>query len=304
MRIDDAPVTDVRGPLTAQRERLLNLLAGFGERDWGSPTVAPLWSVKDIALHLIDVDLSWVARFRDHDRSGSISSSTGHEGFVRGLAQRNQQWIDGTRVLSPRLIVEMLRWAGGEFDTALATVDLAQPSAVQWAGEAPLWFDLAREFTERWAHFQQIREAVARPQPNQDPPERQESEPDAHRGAKIRGSQAEGADGFAEDQDPYLPLVVRTFIWGFPHQYRAPAPAGTAIGLEIDGVGAWTLRRSGRGAWELDEGHPADPAATLRATGDAAWRLLTGAPYDERQVQLSGEPVLAAALLPVRGIIV
>ena len=271
MRIDDAPVTHVRGPLTAQRERLLNLLAGFGKRDWGAPTVAPLWSVKDIALHLIDVDLSWVARFRDHDRSGSISSSTGHEGFVRGLAQRNQQWIDGTRVLSPRLIVEMLRWAGGEFDTALATVDLAQPSAVQWAGEAPLWFDLAREFTERWVHFQQICEAVARPKPN---------------------------------QDPYLPLVVRTFIWGFPHQYRAPAPAGTAIGLEIDGVGAWTLRRSGRGAWELDEGHPADPAATLRATGDAAWRLLTGAPYDERQVQLSGEPVLAAALLPVRGIIV
>ena len=130
MWIADVPVTDVRGPLTAQRERLLSLLAGLSAAEWGSPTVAPEWSVKDMTLHLVDVDLSWGARFRDHDQSGSLSPSSGHEGFVRGLAQRNQQWIDGTRVLSPRLIVEMLRWSGGELDTALAAVDLARPSAV------------------------------------------------------------------------------------------------------------------------------------------------------------------------------
>jgi hypothetical protein len=83
-------------------------------------------------------------------------------------------------------------------------------------------------------------------------------------------------------QDGYLPLVLHTFIWGFPHQYQAPAPAGTTIALQVDGIGAWMLTRTATG-WTLDEGQPATPAASLRMTGEAAWRLLTGARYDARQ---------------------
>ena len=45
-------------------------------------------------------------------------------------------------------------------DAHLGTVDLAGPSSVYWAGEVPLWFDLAREFTERWVHYRQIQEAA------------------------------------------------------------------------------------------------------------------------------------------------
>ena len=112
-------------------------------------------------------------------------------------------------------------------------------------------------------HFQQIREAVARPQPNRGPGERRESESDEHRGSNGPGRNTEGVDGYDKGQDPYLPLVVRTFMGGFPHQYRAPAPVGTTIGLEIDGVGLWTLTRSDHDTWDLDEGRPADPAATL-----------------------------------------
>jgi hypothetical protein len=299
MRIADVPVIDVRGPLTTQRERLLDLLAGLDDGAWGSSTVGQ-WSVKDVALHLVDVDLSWVARFRDRDQSASIPESSGHEAFVRALAQRNQQWVDGTRALSPRLIVDLLDWSGGQLDAALAAVDLSRPSSVYWAGESPVWFDLAREFTERWVHFQQIREGVTPPEPNPELQGRRSS------GAGWPGHQAgtAGVDRLAVDQDPYLPLVVRTFIWGFPHQYRAPAPTGTTIGLEINGVGAWSLTRSDHGDWDLEEGWPAEPAAGLRITGDAAWRLLTGAPYDGGQAQLSGDPALAQALLHVRGIIV
>jgi hypothetical protein len=39
-------------------------------------------------------------------------------------------------------------------------------------------------------------------------------------------------------------------------------------------------------------------------SGEAAWRLLTGAPYEEREVEVSGDPALARPLLDVRGIIV
>jgi uncharacterized protein (TIGR03083 family) len=269
MRIGDVPVVDVREPLRVQRGRLLSLLATLSPEQWAASTAAPRWSVKDIALHLLDVDLSWLARDRDQDDTGQIFVSPGHEEFVRGLAQRNQRWVDGTRVLSPPLITGMLRWSGEQLDAYLGTVDLARPSSVYWAGQAPLWFDLAREFTERWVHYRQIEEAV----------------------------------GPGQGKDEYLPLVLRTFIWGFPHQYRAPAPVGTAVAVEIPGIGAWALTRTEAG-WSLGEGHAVASAAGLRISGEAAWRLLTGAPYDRSQMQLSGDPALAEPLLQVRGIIV
>jgi uncharacterized protein (TIGR03083 family) len=272
MRISEAPVVDVRGPLTAQRGRLLTLLTSLSDTQWAAPTAAPQWSVKDIALHLLDVDLSWLAHDRDHDQSGIIAVPADHDEFVRGLAQRNQRWVNGTQTLSPRLITGLLAWSGEQLDAYLRTVDLAGASSVYWAGEVPLWFDLAREFTERWVHYQQIRDA---------PPLGEHD----------------------HQQDEYLPLVLRTFIWAFPHQYRAPAPGGTAIALEIPGIGAWTLTRTATG-WSLDEGQPAAPAASLRITGEAAWRLLTGARYNARQVQLSGDPALAEPLLRIRGLIV
>jgi uncharacterized protein (TIGR03083 family) len=272
MRIGEAPVVDVRRSLTAQRGRLLSLLTSLSDAQWAAPTAAPGWSVKDIALHLLDVDLGWLAQDRDHDQTGIIAVPSDHEEFVRGLAQRNHRWVDGTRILSPRLITSLLRWSGEQLDAYLGTVDLAGASSVYWAGEVPSWFDLAREFTERWVHYQQIQEA-ARPA------------------------------GHDQQQDEYLPLVLRTFVWGFPHQYQAPAPAGTAIALEIPGTGAWTLTRTATG-WSLDDGQAAAPAASLRMSGAAAWRLLTGASYDARQVQLSGDPALAEPLLQVRSIIV
>ncbi len=160
MRIAEAPVVDVRGPLTAQRRRLLSLLTSLSDAQWAASTAAPQWPVKDIALHLLDVDLSWLARDRDHDRAGIIAVPSDHEEFVCGLAQRNQRWVDGTRILSPRLITDLLRWSGDQLDAYLGTVELAASSSVYWAGEVPLWFDLAREFTERWVHYRQIQEAA------------------------------------------------------------------------------------------------------------------------------------------------
>ena len=111
-------------------------------------------------LHLLDVDLSWLARDRDHYRAGIIAVPSDHEEFVCGLAQRNQRWVDGTRILSPRLITDLLRWSGDQLDAYLGTVELAASSSVYWAGGLPLWFDLAREFTERWVHYRQILQAA------------------------------------------------------------------------------------------------------------------------------------------------
>jgi hypothetical protein len=116
MEIGEVPLADVRGSLTAQRSRLLSLLASLNDAQWATPTAAPHWLVKDIALHLLDVDLGWIAQDRDHDQAGIIPVPPDHEEFVRGLARRNQRWVDGTRVLSPRLITSLLAWSGEQLD--------------------------------------------------------------------------------------------------------------------------------------------------------------------------------------------
>jgi hypothetical protein len=268
--IYDPPVEDVRPDLTAQRSRLLELLESLDDNQWHLATAAPAWSVKDIVLHLLDVDLSWLAQARDLDSSGIIPVPDDHAGFVQALADRHQAWVDGTHVLSPRLITDLLRWSGDALDTYLASVDLDEASSVYWAGNAPLWFDLAREFTERWVHFRQIRQAV-RP--------------------------------LETAKDEYLPIVIRTFMWGYPHQYNADAPSGTTVDIHIDDIGAWTLTR-GKDNWSLDEGPSERPAATLSMPGESAWRLLTNADYDSKTIDLSGDEELGCPLLLVRGIIV
>jgi uncharacterized damage-inducible protein DinB len=68
MRIREAPVVDVRGSLTTQRGRLLSLLTSFRDAQWAAPTAVPRWSVKDVALHLLAVDLGWLAHSRDHEQ--------------------------------------------------------------------------------------------------------------------------------------------------------------------------------------------------------------------------------------------
>jgi len=47
MQIGDAPVVDVREPLTAQRGGLLTLLTSLSLEQWAAPAAAPQWSVKE-----------------------------------------------------------------------------------------------------------------------------------------------------------------------------------------------------------------------------------------------------------------
>jgi hypothetical protein len=250
------------------------LLSSLSDEQWAAETAAPGWSVKDLSLHLLDVDLSWLSRERDRDHSGDIEVSATHGEFVNGLADRNERWVAGARSLSHELIIGLLGWAGEELTRYLDGVDLGAGSSVYWAGDAPMWFDMAREFTERWVHGRQIREAAL-------------------------GEQ--GAANLEEDQ--YLDLVIRTFIWGYPHQYKAEAPAGTVVAIEVEGVGGWTLTARDD-CWDLDEASVVDPVSSLTMTADAAWRLLTGAEYEESQVRIAGRADLAELLTKVRGIIV
>jgi hypothetical protein len=117
---------------------------------------------------------------------------------------------------------------------------------VDWAGKdpAPVWLDLAREYTERWHHQQQIRDAVDRP-------------------------------GLKEPK--YLAPVLDAFVRALPHTYRdVEANEGTLVGLTISGEsgGRWTIRREAA-KWNLYLDAGREPHAEVVIDEDMAWRLFT-----------------------------
>ena len=255
---------------------LLELLRGLGPDDWGRPAAGARWTVKDVAAHLLDTGLRRLSLQRDgHAATPPDAGIAGWADLVAYLDRLNAEWVAAARRLSPPVLIELLAASAPPLCELLAGLDPLAPApfGVAWAGEesSPNWFDVAREYTERWHHQQQIRDAAGRP----------------------------GLTGRR-----HLRPVLDAFLRALPHRWRdVAAPAGSRLAVEIDGAagGIWTLRREGTG-WELYEGDGGDagPAdARARLDGDAAWRLFTkGLDRDaaRRRVEIDGDRGLAEPL--------
>jgi uncharacterized protein (TIGR03083 family) len=270
MTVWTAEPLDLREQLRRERYDLLDLLGGLPDAEWLAPTPCTGWRVKDLALHILDDDLGWLSRGRDGDLDGLIAMDVDYRDFVEALNQKNQRWVDASRGLSRRLVRELLAWSGERVADYYDTLALTEPAGVIWAGgQVPGWLGLGRDFTERWVHQQQIREAVSRPG-------------DHHR---------------------YLPAVLSTFVWAFPHQYQPEAEAGTVVNLDLGTEARWHLVRRDH-EWDLEDGLADSPTAAINTDMDSAWRQLTGAAAPVGAVTTSGPAHLAHPLLDVRGIIV
>ena len=144
---------------------LLTLLSDLTDEEWCRPTACSSWSVKDVAQHLLGDDISILSRKRDY-YAPSGGRVEGWDDLVALLNEHNEAWVRATRGISPRLLRDLLRHTGAHVCDYFQSLDptiIGGP--VSWAGPdpAPVWLDLAREYTERWLHQQHIREAVARP---------------------------------------------------------------------------------------------------------------------------------------------
>jgi uncharacterized protein (TIGR03083 family) len=227
-------------------DALLDLLSGLSEEEWSRPTAAAGWSVKDIALHLLGDEISILSGKRDGFSEKSERLETWDE-LVAFLNTRNAAWVQAARRISPQLLCELLRFTGERANALFRSLDMdALGGAVSWAGPepAPVWLDVAREFTERWHHQQHIRDAVGKP----------------------------GCTG-----PFFLRPVLEAFMFGLPQAYRqVVAPEGTCVTLAIVGPsgGFWSLLREGE-RWQLYLGRPDQPAAEIVMPEDTAWRLFT-----------------------------
>ena len=264
-----------------ERAALLELLSGLTDDEWGRPTVCPGWSAKDIAAHLLGDDIGRLSRGRDAFAAAAFAP-TGRGDFEAELLafinRQNERWVEATRRLSPRLLIDLLRWSGEEARRYFESLDpFALGEPVSWAGPepAPVWLDVAREYTERWLHQQQIRDAVGKP------------------GLKERRL--------------FAP-VLDTFVRALPHTYRdVGAPAGAHVRLTITGGagGSWSLVR-GEGGWRLCAEADGEPQAAVVLDQETAWRLFTkGISRDEAlaTATISGERALGLKVLDTVSII-
>lgn len=260
-------------PLRAQ---LLKLLAGLGEDDWARPTAAPRWSVKDVAAHLLGGDVWILSGKRDAFRSPQKIES--NDELIELVNRLNAEWVAAAHRMSPRLLRELLSFTGPKVEACFASLDpMAMGGAVSWAGPepAPVWFDLAREFTERWHHQQQIRDATGRP----------------------------------PLYDPYfLSPVLDTFVRALPFAYRnSIEPAGTSVRFEISGEagGIWFVCKEEE-AWTLVLNATTEPATNVVIPQDVAWRLFTKGIDREKARSLAaigGRADLAAPIFAATAII-
>jgi uncharacterized protein (TIGR03083 family) len=265
------------------RLRLLDLLSDLADEQWRLPTVCAGWSVKDVALHLLGGDIANLSRRRDGitDSLAAYAAPgadfSNHRTLVEALNSWNEDWVVATRRMSPRVLCDLLAITGNALYAYYQELDLtALGDPVSWVGPAPapVWLDIAREYTEQWMHQAQIRDALG-----------------------LGGIQT------IRERRLFAP-VLATFMLALPYALRdVSASEGTRWRVVITGGagGEWLAVRTS-GQWVLDAsaaGSEAPASAMATLDEDSAWKLWTRglAPDVAMQaIQAMGDARLARTL--------
>lgn len=270
------PALDVRPLFPRERAEFIGLLQALDTADWQRPTVCPGWRVHDVTAHVVHDYLRKLSGMRD--RMTAAGPLTG-EDLPAFLHRVNQEFVDVAARWSPRTLTDLLAHLGPQLDQLWATLDMtALGEAVSWAAPgrpAPVWLDVAREYTEYWVHQQQIRDAVGHP---------------GGAGADLIGP------------------VVDTFLRAVPYTLRTVASArGTCLQLQITGPGGgeWTVTRQ-EADWAIRPGRCPEPKAVARLSSDLLWRVATRGISVQaalEQARIDGARELGAAALSLVSII-
>ena len=236
-------------------QQLIELLRSLNANEWQAATVVPNWRVKDIAAHLLDTALRRLSLARD----GCLAEAPTDGDIVAFVNRLNHEGVQVYRRLSPSVLIALMDVAVRECAEHFASLDSFGTAAfaVSWAGESESsnWFDIAREFTERWHHQQQIRLAVNR------------------EGIMTR--------------EFYFP-VLDAFMRALPFHYRkVAADPGALLRFEVSGEcgGSWTLLRDSK-AWRLMSDASGDAIVHVTIPPDIAWRIFTkGISYEAARAQ-------------------
>ncbi|GAB2652658.1 hypothetical protein GCM10027036_02280 [Flavihumibacter cheonanensis] len=256
---------------------LLDCLRSLTKEDWNRPTVARHWKVKDIVAHLLDGNIRTLSMSRDAFFGEKPPPIDNYQDLVGWLNQLNADWIKAFARVSPAVLIELLSYTNPQVSSHYRKLDPFGPAvfSVAWAGEqsSQNWFHIAREYTEKWHHQAQIREAVGALQP-------------------------------LLEQKYYLPFL-ETIIRGLPFQYRnQQAEEGTVIKISIREVesATWFLIKN-PATWRLSK-MKTNAVAGIEIHPAIAWKLFTKAIrpedvliQDPETIKIQGNPNLVKKAL-------
>jgi len=228
-------------------KKLIEFLKSLTPEEWQAQTVAKLWKVKDVAAHLLDGNIRPLSMLRDNyfGEKADIHSYQDLVNFLNGL---NADWVRAMKRVSPSMLILLHEMTGPLYYDYYKSLDPFGKSgfAVDWAGESESknWMHIAREYTEKWLHQQQIRDAVSKP-------------------------------GILTKEFFYP--FIDVFMMALPHTYReVQAENGTIIKLTVTSEigGSWFLVRQDL-KWRLDKNINSTPTAEVIIDPDTSWKLFS-----------------------------
>ena len=256
-------------------EKLVSFLKQLSSVDWQKQTIARKWVIKDVAAHLLDGNYRRIALHRDDWSVPPDIAINSYGDLVNYLNSLNADWVKATKRLSPAILIELLELTNETVYEIFSGLDPFATSAypVSWAGETVShnWFDIAREYTERWLHQQQIRDAI---------------------GDKTIMS--------TELYHPFLDIFMQA--WPFTLA-SIDAKEGTMLSVVITGAGEWFVKME-NGKWQLN-GQPEKRKAGIVTAetvidGGIAWKLFSKSIRKEEineSVTIKGDHFLGEKIL-------
>ncbi|MBP9096011.1 MAG: maleylpyruvate isomerase N-terminal domain-containing protein [Ignavibacteria bacterium] len=246
-------------------DMLISFLKKLSKDDWNRQTIAKKWKVKDVAAHLLDGNIRGISFGRDkHLLEPNITISSNAD-LVNYLNNLNAEWVLAAKRFSPELLIEFLDNTNKAHYEYVKTLNLFGKAIfpVGWAGETESqnWFHIAREYTEKWIHQQQIRDAFD----NND----------------------------LMTRDLFLPMI-NILMFGLPNTFKnVKANDGCTIKINIvTEIGAiWYLKLIAE-KWTLLKKHSGEINSEIQIPPDIAWKLFTKSlrPDDiKSEVKFSGD---------------
>ena len=184
-------------------------------------------------------------------------------------------WTSATKRLNPNVIITLLETTGKEYYEHLLTLNPSENAifSVAWAGEETSlnWFHIAREYTEKFLHQQQIRHAVGKP------------------GLLTKNL--------------FYPFI-HTFMQALPHAYKnVKAGNDTIVTLIVNSEigGQWNIIKKDN-YWRFLNSFSAEPNAIIKINPDDAWLLFSkGMTQNEakEKVQIIGDKELGEIALNI-----
>ena len=227
---------------------------------------------------MLDTALRKLSGGRDRCRVEHVDIRS-HQDVIVLVNRLNKEGVTVYRRLSPRVLTQLMEVVCAQTADFYESLDPWATAAigVSWAGEMTslVWFDNARELTERWHHQQQIRLATGRP-----------------------GIMTPAL---------YHP-VLDTFLRGLPHTFRdVAASIDTALLIEVTGDcgGQWCLLKS-HDRWVFASDLPATISAHVAIPQSIAWRLFTKGIDGESarsEITIAGDQGLAEHVLELTAIV-